>query len=611
MKSNKSFILLCFLLTSMMGFAQNDTVIFSVSGGFYEEVFQLELYHYNPQNHIRYTTNGNRPTAKSPLYEGPLLLDTTKYSKSNIYTIIDCPEAEFYLPDSVQHCIVIRAAAFDENDSCVSAVKTNSYFIRTLGCDTHGLPAVSLCADSLDLFDYERGIFVPGIYYQEWNPLFSGNYFKKGREWERCCNVEFYENDNTGINQPAGLRTHGGATRRLQQKNLKILAREEYGKKRFKHSFFQEIPNNSFKHLVLKPFCCSIGNTTGIQDALSQNVVRGLDVEGLAVRLLVLYLNGEYWGIYALEETPDERYIEDHYGIDSDEINIIKNWNELDHGDSTNWLELYQWVEVTDFSVEANFEIMEERIDMNNFIDYWIYEIYSCNYDWPIHNIRCWQHGNGKWRWIFYDGDACFAWDCGTFYNAIDSIGVHNWANAESTLFFRKMVKNPRFLERFYSRFNELMSEELQYSRINYYFNMLRETIEPEIPNQCSRFGFPADVEQWERDLTQVHNFLAYLDTRIQNGLNNFYEQLIDGMEEKFGSVQCFPNPFSGEIHLCFDTKELNADEISIYDMLGRKVFVAPCLITEGKNEVIISPELSSGIYLLKAGGYSQRIVRF
>ena len=66
--------------------AQNDTVLFSAKGGFYEEVLQLELFNYYPQNHIRYTTNGTRPTAKSQLYEEPLLLDTSKYSKSDIYT---------------------------------------------------------------------------------------------------------------------------------------------------------------------------------------------------------------------------------------------------------------------------------------------------------------------------------------------------------------------------------------------------------------------------------------------------------------------------------------------------------------------------------------------
>lgn len=604
---------LCFIVFALSvafgAMAQNDTVVFSASGGFYEEVFSLVLYNIHPEFHIRYTTNGNCPTAQSLLYEEPLLLDASKYSDSDIYTIIDCPEQNFFLPDSIQHCIVIRAAVFDENDSCVSQVMTNSYFIRSLGCDTHGLPVVSLCADSLDLFDYEHGIFVPGIHQQLWNPLYTGNYFQRGREWERCCNVEYYENDNTGINQRAGLRTHGGTTRRLQQKNLKILAREEYGKKRFNHRFFQDIPNNSFKHLALKPFSCCIGDTTGIQDVLSQSVVRGLDVEGLAFRIMVLYLNGEYWGIYALEETPDERYIEDHYGLSPDDLNIIKNWNELDHGDSTNWLDLYQWVEGADLSVEANYAVMEERIDMDNFIDYWIYEIYSCNFDWPIHNIRCWQRGNGKWRWIFYDGDACFVWDCGTFNNAIDSIGVHGWANAESTLFFRKLIRNPRFLESFTSRFNELMTEGLQYPNIIQYYNMLRETIEPEIPNQCSRFGVPSNVGQWERDMTRVDNFLAYLNTRIQNGLNAFYEQQT-GIEDSFGSLLCFPNPSSGVIHLRLDPKALKADEISIYDMLGKKVYAQPYSAAQEGDEIIVRPTLTPGVYMLKVGNQAIKIVK-
>ena len=67
------------LFTAFFAKAQNDTVIFSAQGGFYEDVFQLELYNYYPQNHIRYTTNGNKPTAQSPVYEEPLLLDSTKY----------------------------------------------------------------------------------------------------------------------------------------------------------------------------------------------------------------------------------------------------------------------------------------------------------------------------------------------------------------------------------------------------------------------------------------------------------------------------------------------------------------------------------------------------
>ena len=426
----------------MMGYAQNDTVVFSASGGFYEDVFQLELYNVNLQNHIRYTTNGNRPTAQSPLYEEPLLLDTSKYSKSNIYTIIDCPETDFYLSDSVQHCIVIRAAVFDENDSCVSEVKTNSYFIRALGCDTHELPAVSLCADSLDLFDYATGIFVPGIYFDPLDPNWTGNYYESGREWERPMNIEFYELDNTGINQRAGLRTHGGNGRRLQQKCVKIYAREEYGKKRFKHKFFETIPQNNFKHLVFKPFSAS-WNQSGVNDHICNQIASQLDLETLASRPVLLYLNGEYWGIYYIHERPDERYLEDHYGVDIDNVNIISTWHPTaECGSVESFRALFQWVEANDLSDDEALAYFETQVDIDNFIDYQIFELFAENTDWPANNMRCWQEGNDKWRWIFYDGDACLCWmTFNAFENAVydgDEMWPSNW---KATLFFRKLLE--------------------------------------------------------------------------------------------------------------------------------------------------------------------------
>ena len=68
--------------------AQNDTVFFSARGGFYDDVFALQLYNTNPQHHIRYTVNGNRPTAQSSIYAEPLVLDERNYSQSDIYTIV-------------------------------------------------------------------------------------------------------------------------------------------------------------------------------------------------------------------------------------------------------------------------------------------------------------------------------------------------------------------------------------------------------------------------------------------------------------------------------------------------------------------------------------------
>ena len=73
--------------------------------------------------------------------------------------------------------------------------------------------------------------------------------------------------------------------------------------------------------------------------------------------------------------------------------------------------------------------------------------------------------------------------------------------------------------------------------------------------------------------------------------------------------MACYPNPSSGVIHLCLDSEAMNADEISIYDMMGRKVFAQSCVATEGI--ITLQPQLEAGVYLLRMGGFTQKIVRY
>lgn len=606
MKNHWPFVL-WILLASITCYAQNDTIIFSTGGGFYEEVLSLELYNYYPQNHIRYTTNGNRPTAQSPLYEGPLVLDSSKYSKSDIYTIVDCPVQDFYLPDSVQHCIVIRAAVFDENDSCISGVRTNSYFIRSLGCDTHGLPAVSLCSDSLGLFDYVTGILVPGIYYDPLDPQWSGNYYQEGEEWERPMNVEFYELDSTGINQQAGLRTHGGNGRRFQQKSLKMYAREKYGKKRFKHKFFDNIPQQNFKHLVFKPFAAS-WNQSGVNDHICNRIASQLNVEALASRPVVLFLNGEYWGIYYIHEKPDERYLEDHFGVDIEHVNIINGCRTIpDCGSATNFFDLFHWMEDADLSVPEAYDYAKTKIDIDNFIDYQIFELFSENTDWPANNVRCWQVDDGKWRWFFFDGDACLRW---MTFNAFDNAvceGNDYWpSNWRSTLFFRRLIENEEFNVLFHERFNELLGTAFDYSVTDSIYAHVRSTIEQEVPCQSERFAFPEDMESWDRGMAQVNWFLMKRSEYIQTPLDT----LVGVDSYYYEPLSCYPNPTSGEIRIHMDTEHLDAKEIAIFDVLGHKVFTQSCLLSADSNEITIYPDLKAGVYVLKIGHSFHKIIR-
>ena len=118
------FIVLLAVLLAQSLRAQNE-VVFSRQGGFYEESFSLEL-SCTDGLHIHYTTNGGIPTCEAPLYSEPLLLNEEYYSKSDIYTIVDCVPSVFYSVKDVKRVIVIRAAAFDEHDHCVSPVVTNT-----------------------------------------------------------------------------------------------------------------------------------------------------------------------------------------------------------------------------------------------------------------------------------------------------------------------------------------------------------------------------------------------------------------------------------------------------------------------------------------------------
>ena len=597
--------------------AQNDTVVFSASGGFYDEVFALQLYNINPQNHIRFTINGNRPTSGSQLYSDSILLDATKYSKSDIYTIQISPDYLVYIPDSIQHCMVIRAAVFDENDNCVSQVITNSYFIRALGCDTHGLPAVSICADSLDLFDYERGIMVPGIMFDSLDSDHTGNYYMHGREWERIINLEFRElDDNSGINQICGLRTHGNRARRQPQKGLKVYAREEYGNKRFKHRFFEDTPMNSFKHLLIKPYS-SLYPYSSIQDYICSQMAIGLGLEAGYSRPACLFINGEYWGIYFVQEKMDERYLEDHFGINIEQCNIISNWIESEYGNPQSFYKMMDWLETADLTVQENYDYLSSIVDIDNFIDYMILETFVANLDWPANNNRCWQMEDGKWRWMFFDGDAAFnqfgidpfgnSTVLDVFGNATYT-GEYAWPSSKrATLLFRRLLENQDFKERFGVRIGALCQEDFTYLNILPIFLHICDLLRPEIDAQSFRFDNPSSLAFWNYACTLTDSFLQNrVDTYLAEW--NTFNLEIPAYSSAFFFL--YPNPSSDEIHLRFNAEIMAENELAIYDILGRKVF-SETSVAENGNEITLNPNLPSGLYVLKIGNYSQRIVRY
>ena len=594
----KRLLFIGLVLLSVQSVLAQATVVFSRQGGFYEESFALELF-CAQGHHIRYTVNGGTPTEEALLYNGPLQMDATLYSKSNIYTIVNCMPSSYYPVEDVERAIVLRAAAFDENDQRVGEVTTHTYLISDLGCDLHGLPMLSLAIDSLDLFDYETGIFIPGVHYDPANPKSTGNYYMKGREWERPCNVEFYEQDNRGINQQAGLRTHGGGSRRYQQKGMRLYARQEYGKKRFKHSFFEGTDLANFKHLNLRPFYCSHWRQTGGQDYLSQRVAAKLDVDGMNVRQIAVFINGEYWGIYTLEESPDERYLEDHYDVDLDKVNILKFWGVPSYGDSTDWCQFRGWLETADMTRPQDEAYAFSRMDVPSFVDYYLMEVYGANLDWPQNNVLQWQAESGEpFRMLFYDGDGCFtSWNFAAMNHAAN-VGL-------SSLIVNKFMETNAFKTMLYERYSTLKSGAFSYGALKAIWDDYRSLVEAEVPAQSRRFGFPENEQRWQADMDSVDVFFA----RRAKTFHKELQEMLNGTTSALQEVDAFPNPSDGAFKLHVASENCAFVPMQVFDATGRWVHREDVFLRPGYNTIEVNARMRSGLYLVRLGDMMKRII--
>lgn len=594
---------ICFIAFLMMLLFEmnSQTVTFSHSGGFYDNSFSLEL-SCDEAYHIRYTTNGDKPTADSPLYVNPLYLNEAFYSPSNIFTILNCDPSDYHPVDDVERVVVIRAAAFNDADSCVSQVKTNTYMIHSLGCDLHNLPVLSIVTDSLSLFDYDTGIFVPGASYDTTATGFTGNYCNHGSEWERRINLEFYEHDNTGINQECGLRTHGAASRWFHQKGLKLYAREEYGKKRFKHRFFDNSYHNSFKHLILRPFRCSNWLHTGAQDYIANRMAANLDIDAMAVREVVVFINGEYWGIYTLEESPDERYFEDHYNADVEKVNVMKYWSGVpDQGDPADWQAFFRWIKTADLTLPEDSLTAFTRIDMSNFIDYMLFQLYTANIDWPFNNVRIWQMETGEqFRFIFYDGDGCLTkWNYNAVYNAINA--------GDNSRVFNHFLENNTFRCMFYNRYLELKRTHLSYNELRQYVDYYNANVRDEVTKQSERFGFPQSLARYDRDIDTNYVFIAKRMERFEQELNIFGLLSVDEIDMTYAS--CYPNPSSGRFTINIGVRNETAVNVEVFNCLGQQVFARKHELKEGDNTLDMNLILPHGVYFIKIANSTQRVI--
>ena len=464
-------------------------VKFTRKGGNYDEPVTVEMAADDEDAEIYFTINGGEPGKEDHQYRKPVEIASTT---------------------------VLRARVIEE-DKMPGEITSATYLINE---DVH-LPVVSIMTDPAHFWDIKEGIYVYGAQ--------APNYEERGGEWERFSHIEFIEKDgNSALNMPAGVRIHGGKTRQFGQKSLRLYARGGYasfGSGSFDYPFFEHRDQDSFKRLILRN-SGNDWNATMLRSAFQQTLHRPLDIAFREYEPAVVYLNGNYWGIYNIRDREDKYFIEREKGYHSDSIYMIANRRSSKYGGieaEYEWESLKTFADNFNLAEEEYFREVCDEIDIDNFITFQVANIYANNYDWPGNNNIKYKPVNpeGKWRWILKDFDFGFqlwhsdypAYEHNMLRTATQK--SHGWPNPQwSTLLLRNLLENEEFRNNFINRFADHLNTLYHPERVSQKLHSTQSLIKNEIGNHITTWAdsgkylaHSRSVPEWHHHIETMHIF--------------------------------------------------------------------------------------------------------
>lgn len=377
--------------------------VLSQGSGFYDEPFSLHITAI-PGADIRYTLDGSCPGPDSLLYTEPIPISR----RDDIMHIPNMQE-EWQDKDGEYHDVtatVLRAAAIDANGYS-GPVVTATYFIG------EELPedalVLSIVADPEDLFG-ENGIYVTGKAYDDWylngqsGDIPTPNFLQRGKAWERPAVIEFFREESL-FQQPAGIRIQGASAREVANKRFSVYARKEYGGSSwFDESIFGPWRTHSF---VLR---------SGFMNGYIMHLVQDRNVVSAESREVFVYLNGAWWYLTLIQEKYSEKFFQEQYGVDDDNVIICKAGGVTSGKaeDQPLYQNIYDFINTHDLSDPRAYQAFDQIIDIQSYIDCCCVNLYFANMDYNEEkNNLCWrarktgpgEYEDGRWRYALYDLD--------------------------------------------------------------------------------------------------------------------------------------------------------------------------------------------------------------
>lgn len=562
-----------------------DELTFSHEAAWYNAPIELSLTVSNIDAIIYYTLDGSVPDNSDLLYQNPILIQ--QKNTPNQLSLIPTTQKYWQEPkENVFKINTLRAVAY-RGGQASSHVYTRSFLVDANGANRYPVSVVSLVTEADHFFDSATGIYVPGDLEESGN-LQSGNYYERGRDWERPAHIEFFEADgDLGIAQDIGLRIHGLFSRQLPQKSIRWYARNEYAESYLEYPFFPEKDINDYKRLVMRS--ANPNNfSVPFKDELCHLLVREMDLAYQAFRPVVAFVNGEYWGIFNLKERHDEYYLAENYDLETDEVDIVEGTGGVIAGSYDRFADLMIFAQQYDLSDPVNYAQLQTFFDVNNFIDFLVAELYFELWDFPEGNLKFWrpQAMDGQWQWLFNDGDSAMHEYWKSKMLEIVSTRAGQSEDNPLVLIFRKLLNNPDFKTQFYQQFLHHLNHTLSPDNVLHKIDSLQSIYDPLMPEHILRWGYPASMQDYHSAVEHLQQFAALRPS-----------VLMADLEEAFDvPFSISPNPVQSDLTVRLFDERINNWSFELYNALGQQI-----LSGQRYNfaETIPFSQLNSGVYFL------------
>ena len=393
---------------------------------------------------IYYTTDGTEPTNKSNVYSGPLRLTTST---------------------------VLKAVAWRQ-DLVPSDMEARTYVLGV----NHTLRLVSVSGKKSRL-NGSTGMLKTGI---------------KGTGSDAF--VEIYEPDGTRLIAQDCLMKLAGHNSRVgqAQKGFSLRANKKYGIAWFNAPLFSNRDYTRYKSIVMRASGQDSMKTL-MRDSILTSLAADTSVMYQETECSVLYVNGQYWGVYNMRERVSKHSIAQFEGWDNpDDVEL----REGKGTSSADFQKMLSWVRNHDLSSDANVETLRQWMDIENYLEYVMLEMYTNNQD--MNNVRFYRNpgADNKWRWVLFDLDLSYI---------IDGNSADDWLHGDtvgsitpqSNLLFKHLMKNAKLKDWFLTRFGELLATTFSVENVTGKIQERYELLLPEMAAECKRWKW--NLATWKR----------------------------------------------------------------------------------------------------------------